>query len=111
MYDDNDKISIFCADKIKQNQIDEQRNQVPYKRVKHKAKIPFAKELNDANNCRRTVTQEIYRDESYEKVDYCEHNYTSNMKMQILKVVREKSQQMKCRNIGFGFIFFNNEGN
>jgi len=30
------------------------------------------------------------------------------MKIQIKKVIREKSKQVSSRNMGFGFIYFNN---
>ena len=73
--------------------------------------IPFATDLHEDKNHRRITEQDIYMNSGYKKINYCEFNYSENIKQQILKSIREKSEQMENRNIGFGFIFFNNIGN
>ena len=91
-FDDNIKISKFCEDKIKQNQIDNKRNEENYKRLKNKAYIPFTEQLIADDNTRRLVEKDLYVKNEWEKTTYCELNYTINMSKQILKVVREKSE-------------------
>ena len=40
-------------------------------------------------------------------IQHCELNYCTNMSRQILKAMKEKDQVSSSRNIGFGFIYFN----
>lgn len=101
-------------DKIKQNQIDNQRNKVDYQPDPQAACIPFGSELVSQENQRRMIEKghTVRKDgkNTYKEVAYCELHYTSNLERKILKVIRDNKIQLEERNIGFAFIYFNPAG-
>lgn len=60
---------------------------------------------------RRKIKENVYFEEQMNIISrpkrYCEFNFYTNKKEQIKKVIRDKSLRLGQRNIGFGFIYFN----
>ena len=54
---------------------------------------------------------DIVQDNKKQTIKHCEFNFYTNQRRQIQKVIKEKSLKVEDRNIGFGFIYFNDQSN
>jgi uncharacterized protein YaiL (DUF2058 family) len=57
------------------------------------------------------ISMDILQDNKKQTIKHCEFNFYTNQRRQIQKVIKEKSLKVEDRNIGFGFIYFNDQSN
>ena len=59
------------------------------------------------NKSRKNRDRETVEVKGKDPIKVCKQSYHENMKVQIMRAIRQQSLEKQARNIGFGFIYFN----